>query len=113
MARVDKLVSNGYLQPASIERVAVNGQNRAYIDRFVTENYKRLRGKFSNINNNINSSGFSAMDKLNEMLLSLYVNPVLSFANWEEAELYMLSKFTEKEMRVPVKVVAKLEEDQV
>lgn len=82
---------------------AVNEQNRAFIDRFVSENYKRLARKFSGNGDSIDSSGFGSMDKLNETLFSLYVDPKLCFSSWDEAERYLLSRFVEKEMRVPVR----------
>lgn len=98
-----KLTNANYLHDVPGEHIAVNEQNRSYIDRFVTENYKRLSAKFSTLNRTINSSGFGAMDKLNETIVSLYIDPELSFSNWEEAKRYMLSKFTEKEILVSVK----------
>lgn len=97
-----KLTNANYLHNVPAKTFAVNNQNRGYIDRFVAENYKRLTKKFA-ASCNINSSGFDSMDKLNELILSLYTDPELHFKNWEEANLYMLSKFTEKEIRISVK----------
>lgn len=94
------------------EHIAANEQNRGYIDRFVKENYKRLSAKFSSLDGTINSSGFGAMDKLNETIVSLYTDSELSFANWEEAERYMLSKFTDKAIRVVVKKPVKDNSDE-
>lgn len=86
-----------------VERIAVNEQNRSYVDRFVTENYKRLSAKFSTLGGTVNSIGFGAMDKLNETIFSLYTDSELSFSDWDEAKRYMAGKFTEKEIRVLVK----------
>ena len=77
----------------------MNNKNRAYIDRFVSENYKRLSNQFKAIGRNINSSCFGSMDKLNETLYALYIDP-------------KLNKFAEKELRVAVKKVSKNEEVQ-
>lgn len=85
------------------DRLPVNEQNRIFIDRFVSENYQRLSGKFSILSSTINSSGFGALDKLNETLLTLYTDPDLHFTDYSEAERYLTSKFTEKELRVPVR----------
>lgn len=100
---IQKPINANYLHDVPAEHRTVNQQNRIYIDRFVTENYKRLSGKFSTLDGTINSSGFGAMDKLNETLLTLYTDPDLCFADYAEAERYLSSKFTEKELRVPVK----------
>lgn len=100
---IQKPINANYLHDVPAEHRAANEQNRAYINRFVSENYKRLSGKFSTLDGTINSSGFGAMDKLNETLLTLYTDPDLCFADYTEAERYLSSKFTEKELRVPVK----------
>lgn len=110
---IQKPINANYLHDVPAQHVPANEQNRAYIDRFVSENYKRLSGKFSTLDGTINSSGFGAMDKLNETLLTLYTDPELCFADYEEAERYLLNKFTEKEMRVPVKKPAKMEQEEV
>lgn len=98
-----KLTNANYLYDVPCECIAVNEQNRGYVDRFVTENYRRLSAKFSTLGSTINSSGFGAMDKLNEMIFSLYTDPELSFEDWEEAKRYMSGKFTEKKIRIPIK----------
>lgn len=83
-------------------RVAeVNEQNKAYIDRFVAENYERLNKQFANQREIINSSGFGAIDMLNETLLLLYTDPDLHFTDWKQANNYLSSKFTEKAIRIP------------
>lgn len=83
-------------------RVAeVNEQNRKYVDRFVAENYERLNKQFANQREIINSSGFGAIDMLNETLLLLYTNPDLHFTDWKQANNYLSSKFTEKAIRIP------------
>ena len=94
-----------------METITINSQNRIYIDRFVSENYKRLSGKFSALGGTINSSGYGAMDKLNETILTLYTDPDLCFTSWEQANDYLAGKFTEKEMRVPVKKPKRGEEE--
>lgn len=98
-----KLTNANYLHDVPTDHPAVNEQNRKYINRFVSENYERLNAKFKTISNNINSSGFDSLDKLNETLLSLYTDPDLCFTSWEEAKRYLTNKFTEKEIRVAVK----------
>lgn len=105
-----KPTNANYLRNVPCDKIAVNEQNRCYIDRFVTENYKRLSAKFSNLDGTINSSGFGAMDKLNETIVSLYTDSELRFSSWDEAERYMSSKFTEKAIRVVVKKPIQSEE---
>ena len=103
MKRLKKLSNANYLHDVPVQCVAVNDKNRAYIDRFVSENYVVLNKRFAAISGNINSSCFGSLDKLNETLYSLYTNPDLCFGNWDEANAYLKNKFTEKEMRVPLK----------
>lgn len=110
MGKLKKLSNANYLHEVPAQRVAVNTKNRAYVDRFVSENYTRLSKQFKAIGSNINSSCFGSMDKLNETLYALYVDPELNFESWDEANTYMRNKFTEKEMRVPVKKVSRNEE---
>lgn len=98
-----KYYNSNYLHDVPVAMLTVNERNRSYIDRFVSENYNNLSKRFATIGSNINSSGFGALDKLNETLCSLYTNPDLHFASWEEAKAYLRNKFTEKEMRVPLK----------
>ena len=99
---IKKPINANYLQDVPEHHKPVNEQNRRYIDRFVTENYERLNSKFKT-DEKISSSGFGALDKLNETLLRLYTDPDLCFTNWPDAERYMSSKFTEKELRIPVR----------
>lgn len=103
MAKLKKLLNANYLHHEVPTLLAVNENNRVYIDRFVSDHYKSLSRRFAAIGSNINSSGFGALDKLNETLCSLYTNPDLSFKSWEEAKAFLQNKFTEKEMRVPLK----------
>lgn len=110
MARLKKLSNANYLQDVPAAMLTVNEKNRAYIDRFVSENYKRLSNQFSRMDGNVNSSCFGAMDKLNETLLSLYTDASLCFDNWNEANAYMLNKFTEKEIRIPLKKGKEMQE---
>lgn len=110
MARLEKLFNANYLHDIPVAKRPVNEKSRNYIDRFVSENYNRLSNQFKNFDGNINSSGFGALDKLNETLYSLYINPDLSFASWEEAQAFLRNKFTEKEMRVSAKKTVKCEE---
>nr|DAQ36144.1 MAG TPA: hypothetical protein [Caudoviricetes sp.] len=110
MGKLKKLFNANYLHDVPVQCAAVNNKNRAYIDRFVSENYKRLSNQFKAIGSNINSSCFGSMDKLNETLYALYIDPNLNFGCWDEANSYMLNKFTEKELRIPVKKVSKNEE---
>lgn len=110
MGKLKKLSNANYLHDVPVQCAVVNNKNRAYIDRFVSENYKRLSNQFKAIGGNINSSCFGSMDKLNETLYALYIDSKLNFECWDEANRYMLNKFTEKEMRVPVKKASKNEE---
>ena len=64
---IKKPINANYLQDVPEHHKPVNEQNRKYIDRFVTENYERLNSKFKT-DEKINSSGFGALDKLNETL---------------------------------------------
>lgn len=111
MAKLKKLFNADYLQETATQKRAVNEKNRTYIDRFVSENYKRLVTRFAPIGGNINSSCFGSMDKLNETLFSLYTDPDLRFGSWEEASVYLKNKFTEKEIRIPLKKPTKGRED--
>ena len=106
---VKKLSNTNYLHDVSVDPVAVNERNRKYIDRFVSENYNGLVAKFSPLDGTINSSAFGALDKLNSTIISLYTDPNLHFADWEQANRYLSSKFTEKAIRVPVKKPVKSE----
>lgn len=108
---MQKLINANYLHDIPAEHAAANSQNRIYIDRFVSENYERLSGKFSALDGAINSSGYGAMDKLNETILTLYTDPDLCFTSWEQANTYLTGKFTEKELRVPVKKPNRGEEE--
>lgn len=106
---IRKLSNTNYLHDVQPERAAANEQNRKYIDRFVSENYIGLVAKFSPLDDTINSSSFGALDKLNETIISLYTDSDLHFTDWEQAKRYLLSKFTEKAIRVPVKKPVKCE----
>ncbi len=106
---IRKLSNTNYLHDVSVDPVAANERNRKYIDRFVSENYNGLVAKFSPLDGTINSSSYGALDKLNEMILSLYTDPDLHFSSWIEAKQYLSSKFTEKAIRVPVKKPVKSE----
>lgn len=102
-----KLFNANYLHEVPATNQAVNEKNRSYIDRFVSENYKSLSTRFAAIGSNINSSAYGSLDKLNETLLSLYTNSDLLFDNWSDANAYLRNKFTEKEMRIPLKKQSK------
>lgn len=103
MARLDKLFNANYLHDVPAAMQVVNEKNRAYIDRFVSENYNRLSSQFKSVAGIINSSCYGSLDKLNETILALYTDVNLCFASWEDANAYMQNKFTEKEMRVSLK----------
>ena len=100
---LNKLSNANYLHHDVPTKLSVNEKNRAYIDRFVSENYKNLSRRFAAIGSNINSSAYGSLDKLNETFCSLYINPDLHFSSWVEAKAFLQNKFTEKEMRVPLK----------
>lgn len=106
---IRKLSNTNYLHDVSADPVAANERNRKYIDRFVSENYNGLVAKFSPIDGTINSSAFGTLDKLNSTIISLYTDPNLHFTDWDQANRYLLSKFTEKAIRVPVKKPVKSE----
>lgn len=106
---VKKLSNTNYLHDVPAEHTEVNERNRKYIDRFVSENYNGLVSKFSPLDGTINSSAFGALDKLNSTIISLYTDPNLHFTDWEQANRYLSSKFTEKAIRVPVKKPVKSE----
>ena len=108
---IRKLSNTNYLRDVLVNPIAVNEQNRRYIDRFVAENYNGLVAKFSPLDVTINSSSYGALDKLNETILSLYTDPDLHFSSWTEAKQYLSSKFTEKAIRVPVKKPVRREEE--
>ena len=103
MGEIKKAVNTGYLQPIQRKRIKVNELNRAYIDRFVSLNYERLKATFAKYSGLIDSSGFDSLDKLNETLFSLYTDQELCFANWDEANRYLKNRFTAKAMRVETK----------
>jgi hypothetical protein len=107
MAKLKKLFNANYLQDTAAQKQAVNENNRAYIDRFVSENYNRLNNQFKSASGIINSSCYGSLDKLNETILALYTDANLCFDSWEDANAYMQNKFTEKEMRVPAKKTVK------
>lgn len=107
MARLDKLFNANYLHDVPAAMQVVNEKNRAYVDRFVSENYNKLSSQFKSVAGIINSSCYGSLDKLNETILALYTDVNLCFASWEDANAYMQNKFTEKEMCVPTKKTIK------
>lgn len=100
---VKKAVNSNYLTGDKVKTFTVNEQNRVYIDRFVSLNYQRLCKQFESQHNVINSSGFGSLDKLNETILSLYTDSEMCFTDWEQANKYLTSKFTDKAIRVVMK----------
>lgn len=111
MGRVKKLFNADYLHDIPVTRKEVNEHNRAYIERFVIENYERLLTKFARMGDIVNYNGYGPLDKFSETLLFLYTDPDLCFTNWEEAERYMLGKFTDKAIRIPMKKPIKTPEE--
>ena len=109
---LNKLSNANYLHHDVPTELKVNEKNRAYIDRFVSMNYEKLSKRFAAIGSNINSSCFGSLDKLNETLISLYTNSDLQFTCWDEANEYLTNKFTEKEMRIPLKKQGNVDEVQ-
>lgn len=103
MARLKKLVNQNYIGEVQAKALPVNEKNRSYIDRFVTINYQRLSDKFRKLGNAINSNALDSVDKLDEVILSLYTDQELDFKSQEQANEYLSSKFTEKTIRVVVK----------
>lgn len=47
-------------------------KNKAFADRFITENYAKLSSKFRVIDCRISEKGISSLDKLNDTCLILY-----------------------------------------
>ena len=88
---------------------ATNEQNKAFIDRWVSENYERLNSKFSDQREVINSSGCGSIDKLNDALKLLYTDPDLHLTSWEQAKAYLNSKFTDAAIRIPMQKPVKAE----
>lgn len=109
MARLNKLFNANYLHDVPAAKRVVNEKNRVYIDRFVMENYNRLSNQFKGFDGIVNSSCYSAMDKLNETIFALYTDVNICFGSWDDANAYLRNKFTEKEMRVPTKKQSKAE----
>lgn len=109
MAKLKKLFNANYLQDTAAQKQAVNENNRAYIDRFVSENYNRLNNQFKSASGIINSSCYGSLDKLNETILALYTDANLCFGSWNDASAYLKNKFTDKEMRVVIKNYSKKE----
>jgi len=46
--------------------------NKAFADRFITENYDKLSAKFRVIDYRISEKGISSLDKLNDTCITLY-----------------------------------------
>lgn len=107
MAGLNKLFNANYLHDVPAAKRVVNEKNRVYIDRFVMENYNRLSNQFKGFDGIVNSSCYSAMDKLNETIFALYTDVNICFGSWDDANAYLRNKFTEKEMRVPTKKTIK------
>lgn len=111
MGRVKKLFNADYLHDTPVIKREVNEHNRPYIERFLKENYNRLLTRFAKTDTVINSNGCGSLDKLSETIVLLYTDPELCFTSWEEAERYMLGKFTEKAIRIPMKKPVKTPEE--
>lgn len=92
-----------YSKTGGEKPLPVNVQNKAYIDRFVTENYDRLNKQFASQREVINSSGYGSIDKLNETLFLLYTDPDLHLTSWEQAKAYLTNKFTDAAIRIQMK----------
>lgn len=102
-----------YSRTGGKKPIPVNGQNKAYIDRFVAENYERLNKQFANQREVINSSGFGSIDQLNDVFMRLYTDPNLHLTSWEQAKAYLTSKFTDAEIRIPIQKPVKEEENEL
>lgn len=77
MARLDKLFNANYLHDVPAAMQVVNEKNRAYVDRFVSENYNKLSSQFKSVAGIINSSCYGSLDKLNETIW--HCTPMLIF----------------------------------
>ena len=69
-----------------------------YADRYVTENYGMLEAKFRVLDSTINDKCHSALDILNDTMISLYDKEHL-FKSYEEFEKWASNKFTPKNDR--------------
>ena len=98
-----------YSNAGSIKTLPANLQNKAYIDRFVAENYDRLNRQFANQRELTNSSGCGSIDKLNDTLLLIYTDPDLHLTSWEQAKAYLNSKFTDAAIRIQMQKPVKAE----
>lgn len=97
---IKKAVNGDYINPKRVDSPRINEHNRAYIDRFVSLNYKSLRDKFRKLSGTVNSSAFDSLDVLDEMILKLYTDSELKFDDWEQANSYLSSKFMDKAIRI-------------
>ena len=72
--------------------------NHQYADRFIRENYDELSAKFRVLDSKLAERGCSALDKLNDTMLSLYDNE-RTYKGYSQFEKWAADKFTEKEKR--------------
>ena len=94
-----------------INQNPVNLKNKAYIDRFVSLNYERLLKTFDKQRNTVNSSAKGSIDLLNDVLLSLYTDAYLHFKDQDEANRFLMNKFTDKAIRIVIRKPMKSETD--
>ncbi len=66
-----------------------------YADRFIRENYADLANKFRLFECKLAEKGCSALDKLNDTMLSLY-DADREFSSYKQFERWAKAKFTEK-----------------
>lgn len=92
-----------YSEQSDTRQPLVQEQNRKYIDRFVSENYSKLNDRFNNQRELITSNAGGSIDNLNDAILSLYTDSEMCFTDWEQANKYLTSKFTDKAIRVVMK----------
>lgn len=72
---------------------------KLYADRFIRENYNSICPRFKALDKNISdSSCLNAMDKMHDVMISLYDSKEI-FTDYITFEKWAMKKFTEREKR--------------
>jgi hypothetical protein len=72
---------------------------KEYVDRFIRDNYSRICPKFMAINSHMSPSSYlCAMDRMHDVLLSLYETKEM-FNDYCSFEKWAMKKFTERDKR--------------
>lgn len=77
----------------------INKYNKPLIDRWINEHYQRLADKFGLFDRKLDGKGISALDKLNDTILNLYLRAE-TFEDYAEAKAFINNKFTPRAFRV-------------